>query len=123
MVPNLTVKDLSKSEPIKSKTGKVLSSVEQQNQRLVKHFSEVLNQPNPDLHFNFTNENDIDGNNSNIILDDLTCDKLSEAIKLLENNKESVLTIYQLNFSNIAVMQSFANLQNQELSSGAQRKH
>ena len=91
MVPNLTVKDLSKSEPIKSKTGKVLSSVEQQNQRLVKHFSEVLNQPNPDLHFNFTNKNDIDGNNSNIIIDDLTCDKLSEAIKLLENNKESVI--------------------------------
>ena len=47
--------------PIKSKTGKVLSSEEEQNQRQVEHFSEVLNQPNPNLLFKFTNENDIDG--------------------------------------------------------------
>ena len=45
---------------IKSKTGKVLSE-------WVELFSEVLNQPNPDWLFDFTNEKDIDGNNSSII--------------------------------------------------------
>ena len=50
---------------------------------------EVLNQPNPDSLLDFTNENGIDGNNSNIILDDITYDELSEAIKTLKNNKAS----------------------------------
>ena len=47
--------------PIKSKTGKV-------HLEWVELFSEVLNQPNPDSLFDFTNGKDIDGNNSNIIL-------------------------------------------------------
>ena len=76
--------------PIKSKTGKVLSSEEQQNQEWVEHFSDVLNRPNPDSVYDFTNENEIDGNNSNITPADITCGKLSQATKTLnENNKAS----------------------------------
>ena len=67
--------------PIKSKTGKVFSSEEQQKQRWVVPFSEVLNQPNPRSLFNFTNDNDIDDNNSNITVDDITCDELSNQLK------------------------------------------
>ena len=60
-----------------------------QSQRWFEHFSEALNQLNPSSLFDFTNENGIDGNNSNIILDDTTRDELSEAIKTLKNNKAS----------------------------------
>ena len=67
----------------------MLSSAKEQNQRLVEHFSEALNQSNPDSLFDFTNENDIDGNNSNITLNDMTRDELSYSIKTLENNKAS----------------------------------
>ena len=67
--------------PINSKTVKVLSSKEEQNQRWVEQFSGVLNWPNPHSLFHPTNENDIDNNNSNIILDGITRDELSEAIK------------------------------------------
>ena len=81
IVINLTGTDTSKSMPIKSKTGKVFSSEEQQKQRWVVPFSEVLNQPNPRSLFNFTNDNDIDDNNSNITVDDITCDELSNQLK------------------------------------------
>ena len=67
--------------PIRSKTGKVFSSEEQQKQRWVVTFSEVLNQPNPGSLFNFTNDDDIDDNNYNIGVDDITCDKLSNQLK------------------------------------------
>ena len=67
--------------PIRSKTGKVFSSEEQQKQRWVVTFSEVLNQPNPGSLFNFTNDDDIDDNNHNIAVDDITCDKLSNQLK------------------------------------------
>ena len=67
----------------------MLSSEEDQNQRWVEHFSEVLKQANPDSLFDFTSENDINGNNPNIILDDIQCDELTEAIKTLKNNKAS----------------------------------
>ena len=89
IVRNLTGTDTSKSMPIKSKTGKVVSSEEEQNQRCVEQFSEVLNQQNPESLFDFTSENDIDGNNSNITFDDITHDELSEAIKTLKSNKAS----------------------------------
>lgn len=84
--------DTSKIMPIKSKTGKLLSSdssEKEQNQRWVEHFSEVLDQPNLDSLFNLTNENGIDGNNSNIILDNIILNSLSEAIKGLKNNEAS----------------------------------
>ena len=84
--------DTSKIMPIKSKTGKLLSSdssEKEQNQRWVEHFSEVLHQPNLDSLFNLTNENGIDGNNSNIILDNIILNSLSEAIKGLKNNEAS----------------------------------
>ena len=67
----------------------MLSSEEDQNQRWVEHFSEVLKQANPDSLFDFTSVNDISGNNPNIILDDIQCDELTEAIKTLKNNKAS----------------------------------
>ena len=66
--------------PIRSKTGKVFSSEEQQKKRWVVTFSEVLNQPNPGSLFNFTNDDDIDDNNYNIAVD-ITCDKLSNQLK------------------------------------------
>lgn len=84
--------DTSKIMPIKSKTGKLLSSdssEKEQNQRWVEHFSEVFDQPNLDSLFNLTNENGIDGNNSNIILDNIILNSLSEAIKGLKNNEAS----------------------------------
>ena len=84
-----TSTDTIKSMPIKSKTSSVLSSEEEKNQRWVEHFSEVLDQPSLDLLFDFTNENDIDGNNSNIILDYIIRDEFTEAIKTLKNNKAS----------------------------------
>lgn len=89
----------------------MLSSEEEQNQRWVEHFSEVLDQANSDSLFDFTSENDISGNNPNTILDDIQCDELTEAIKTLKKkSKHQVLTIYQLDVSDMVEMQSLKNL-------------
>ena len=74
---------------IKSETSKVLSYEEKKNQRWVEQFSQISKQANPYPLFHFTIENAIDGNNFNIILDDITRDEHSEATKALENNKAS----------------------------------
>ena len=72
IVRDLTGKDVNQSIPIKSKAGKTLLSEEDQNQRWIEHFSEVLNQPNPDTLFDFNDENDSWVNDSNITLDDIS---------------------------------------------------
>ena len=65
----------------------MLSYEEMKNQRWIEQFSQISKQANRYPLFHFTTENAIDGNNFNIILDDITRGEHSEAIKALENNK------------------------------------
>lgn len=71
--------------PIKDKAGKSLLTQETQNARWVKHFQETLNQPIPEVAFDFESvcpmqELDVD-------TDEISEVEISNAIKYLKNNK------------------------------------
>ena len=53
IVKELTGVNSKNKVPIKDKQGKVFSSEEEQNQRWIEHFREVLNQPDPPSFLNF----------------------------------------------------------------------
>ena len=76
----------SKNVPIKSKSGKLLITEEEQLKRCEEHFSEVLNQPNPVEAPNLSN--DISSTeDTDVVTEIISMDELRSAIKALKNNK------------------------------------
>ena len=56
IVKELTGGDSGSAVPVKGKHGNVLPRSEQQHQRWIKHFKDVLNQPDPESLMHFESE-------------------------------------------------------------------
>ncbi|KIH59884.1 hypothetical protein ANCDUO_09874 [Ancylostoma duodenale] len=74
------------SIPIKDRSGKPLMTVEEQDERCMQNFREVLNQPDPPQAYNFGNEeesfDDLDVNTS-----DISIEETETAVRGLRNGK------------------------------------
>ena len=84
IVKELTWVNSNNNVPIKDKQGKVLSS-EEQNQRWIQHFREVLNQPDPPSFLNFDSYEAMHPLEVNT--DEIRITEVLKAIKTLKNNK------------------------------------
>ena len=78
----------SSSVPIKAKDGRTLVTSEEQAERWVEHFSEVLNQPEPTGLFDFDTETQ-NATPLDVDLEDISVTEVSRAISKLKNNKSA----------------------------------
>ena len=84
------VRDLSGSQsnsnvPIKDKNGKVLLTIEDETNRWVEHFKEVLNQPHPETLHDFDRETT--GEQLYANLENFSKEEVTAAVNKLKNNK------------------------------------
>jgi hypothetical protein len=84
-VRELTGTRSGSSVPIKSKDGDILLTKEEQEQRWIEHFQEVLNQPPPSTVFSFTQEQICA--QTQFETSDLSTTEVNKAIQVLKNNK------------------------------------
>ncbi|EYC18020.1 hypothetical protein Y032_0028g1635 [Ancylostoma ceylanicum] len=75
--------------PIKDKNGKLLMSDEEQNNRWIDHFCNILNQPDPPQTYNFDDEREAIGAiyELDVNTDDMGVEETEAAIRSLRNKK------------------------------------
>ena len=84
------IRDLNGSQsnsnvPIKDKNGKVLLTIEEQTNRWVEHFKEVLNQPHPEILHDFDTETA--DKQFDVSLENFSEENVTAAVQKLKNNK------------------------------------
>ena len=112
------VKDLMgrhdcQSVPIQDKNGNTLTTPEQQNQRWIEHFREVLNQPSPTILINLDQE--VPQQLLDISTDDFNNAEIGRAIMKLKNSKaasEDQITAEMLKYGGKTFIQALGKLLN-----------
>ena len=84
MVRDLSGSQSNSSVPIKNKNGKVLLTIEEQTNRWVEHFKDVLNQPHPETLHDFDRETGDE--KLDVSLENFS-EEVTAAVQKLKNNK------------------------------------
>ena len=85
IIKDITGTQSNSSVPIQDKNGKILGTEEEQNERWVEHFKDVLNQTDPPSTFDFSNI--VFRPLLKVIFGKITKKEVRKAIKALKNNK------------------------------------